>query len=73
MAFKSSSMKKKIIFSLLSLYCLLQINIVFGKNLKKPEQKPKLIVFRFILVQSAMTSAGVYTTSGVLLKPCGVE
>jgi hypothetical protein len=68
MVFKSSSMTKKIIFSLLSLYCLLQINIVFGNNLKKPEQKPKTIVFRFILAQSAITSAGVYTTNGVLIK-----
>ena len=68
MLFKSSSMTKKIIFSLLSLYCLLQINIVFGNNPKKPEQKPKPIVFRFILAQSAITSAGVYTTNSVLIK-----
>ena len=60
-------MMKKIILLLIT-PCVYQTSIVFGINLKKQDYKPKLIIFHFNLAESAMTSAGVDTASGVLIK-----
>ncbi len=58
----------KIILSLLIPACIFTTSNSFGKYLKKRENKPKLIMFRFTLSESALTSAGVYTSDGVLIR-----